>query len=241
MASYLWSQALQTFDFLLLLVTGHSCDLLQRLLSRIILSGEAAWTKSNDHIARIMLDPWEWHRFLAAIYWTWSVLPSVLKVTNCGGAALGTPVTVVQGGSPKSIWGWKMLKVFAELIAKSAFTRVVSFCHHGLLSAALDRDTWTHCPSCLCCSLHRFASLERGIYMNLHEFTLLYCKWRCNCWLSNHQPVVRGDNSQSGESSQASQLKRGWIKMAMRCREPWGRMGFAQRIICHISFDAYNI
>lgn len=26
-------------------------------------------------------------------------------------------------------------------IAKSAFTRVVSFCHHGLLSAELDRDT----------------------------------------------------------------------------------------------------
>lgn len=61
-----------SYIFSLLLLTGHTSDLLQRLLSRTILSGEEAWTKNNDHIAWIMLvllDPWEWHRFLAGIYW----------------------------------------------------------------------------------------------------------------------------------------------------------------------------
>lgn len=33
------------------------------------------------------------------------MLPPVLKVTNCGGAALGTPVTVVRGGSPLQAFG----------------------------------------------------------------------------------------------------------------------------------------
>lgn len=45
---------------------------------------------------------------------SWFVLPPVLKVTNCGGAALGTPVTVVQGGSPLQAFGaercWKSVQ-----------------------------------------------------------------------------------------------------------------------------------
>ena len=116
-------------------------------------------------------------------------------------------------------------------IAKSAFTRVVSFCHHGLLSAELDRDTHElavlHACVVGCISLLRWKGEFRWIYI-----TILYCNLLCHCfWLSIEATTVK-------VASQAKHLN--WKEVESRW--PWDAVSLvitlAQRAMRRMPFDS---